>query len=79
MLAGLINKSEREDADRAGAGNLPLLGRLFSRVNNENSKTEIVLLITPRIVRSLALPRQQTANSSPGTESDISTRPLRLK
>ncbi len=80
MLAGLISKSEREDADRLpGAGNLPLLGRLFSRVNNENSKTEIVLLITPRIVRSLALPPAADSEFISGTESDISTRPLRLK
>ena len=80
MLAGLISKSEREDADRLpGIGNIPLLGRLFSRVNNENNKTEIVLLITPRIVRSLALPPAADSEFMSGTEGEVSTNPLRLK
>ena len=80
MLAGLVSKSEREDADRLpGLGNIPLLGRLFSRVNNENNKTEIVLLITPRIVRTLALPQASDSEFMSGTEGDVSTTPLRLK
>lgn len=79
-LAGLISKIEREDADRLpGLGNIPGLGRLFSRVTNDNSKSEIVLLITPHIVRNLALPPAADSEFMSGTEADISTRPLRLK
>ena len=80
MLAGLVSKSEREDADRLpGLGNIPLLGRLFPRVGNENNKTEIVLLIgRPRIVRTLALQASDSEFIS-GTEGDVSTTPLRLK
>ena len=80
VLAGLISKVERENADRLpGLGNIPGLGRLFSRVSNDNSKSEIVLLITPRIVRTLALPAAADSEFMSGTEADISTRPLRLK
>lgn len=80
VLAGLISKVERENADRLpGLGNIPGLGRLFSRVGNDNSKSEIVLLITPRIVRNLALPAAADSEFMSGTEADISTRPLRLK
>ncbi len=80
VLAGLISKIERENADRLpGLGNIPGLGRLFSRVTNDNSKSEIVLLITPHIVRNLALPAAADSEFMSGTESDISTKPLRLK
>lgn len=52
VLAGLIDDQDRSNIDKiAGLGNIPLLGRLFSKQNDNKSKTEIVLSITPRIIR----------------------------
>ena len=34
----------------------PIVGRLFSSHNNTQTKTEVVLLITPRILRNIARP-----------------------
>ena len=57
VLAGLINDEDRRSANRVpGVSQLPLIGRLFSNNNDTVSKTEIVLLITPRLVRTLARP-----------------------
>ncbi len=80
VLAGLIS-----DEDRAGAskvplfGDIPLLGRLFSTQRDELSKTEIVLLITPRIIRSLERPELADGEFFGGTESAASDQALQLR
>lgn len=57
MLAGLINNEERSSADKVpGLSRLPIIGRLFSNKKTSGSKTEIVLLIRPKIIRNLAIP-----------------------
>ncbi len=68
ILAGLINDEERKSGNRIpGLGNIPLLGRLFGTESNDSEKTEIVLSITPRIIRNV--PRQALAE----TEFDAGT------
>lgn len=81
VLAGLIS-----DEDRAGAskvplfGDIPLLGRLFSSQRDEISKTEIVLLITPRIIRNIERPELAVTEFFGGTENAASVQapPLRV-
>lgn len=52
ILAGLIDDQDRTNIDKIpGLGDIPLLGRLFSKNNDNKTKTEIVLSITPRIIR----------------------------
>jgi general secretion pathway protein D len=52
VLAGLINDNDTRIATNLpGLGDLPVLGRLFSNHNNDHEKTEIILTITPHIVR----------------------------
>jgi len=54
ILAGLISDEDREAANKVpGLGSLPLLGRLFSNHNDSRNRTEIILLITPHLVRNL--------------------------
>ncbi|WP_137939948.1 secretin and TonB N-terminal domain-containing protein [Chitinivorax sp. B] len=80
VLAGLIQNSDRENASHIpGLGNLPLLGRLFSNQNRENTKSEIVLLITPRIVRSLDTPAVSDMAIYSGTDGEVTNTPLRLR
>jgi len=79
-LAGLINDEDRRVADSIpGLGDVPILGRLFSSHNNTTTKTEIVLLITPRIVRNLARPELRLEEFASGTESVIGAPPLMLQ
>jgi general secretion pathway protein D len=79
VLAGLIQDEERSTANRLpGLGNLPLLGRLFSNNNDNRTKTEIVLLITPRIVRTLTRPEYVVAEYFSGTESAVGAAPLSI-
>ncbi|MFH4176386.1 hypothetical protein WAJ79_25930, partial [Acinetobacter baumannii] len=61
-----------------GFGKLPLLGRLFSNTTDSKNKSEIVLLITPRIVRPYSLPAPHIQEFISGTGSQVTTRPLRL-
>lgn len=72
VLAGLISDEDRSTASRIpGLGDLPLLGRLFSNQRDERSKTEIVLLITPRILRSDATRQPALTEFRGGTENSI--------
>jgi general secretion pathway protein D len=72
VLAGLINDEDRRSASRVpGASRLPLVGRLFSNNNDTVSKTEIVLLITPRVVRNIERPGAKIEEFNSGTELDV--------
>lgn len=54
VLAGLISDDERQTSNRIpGLGDLPLLGRLFSSQRDEKKKSELVLSITPHVVRAV--------------------------
>lgn len=56
ILAGLISDQDRSSANRVpGLGEIPLLGRLFSNNLDSHSRTEIILLITPHVLRNLDL------------------------
>ena len=56
MLAGLIRDEERRSlAGVAGLSDLPLIGRLFAYNSKETKETDIILTLTPRIVRVLDL------------------------
>lgn len=80
VLAGLISDAERSSGNRVpGLGQLPLVGRLFGSTREEASKNEIVLLITPIIIRNLARPDLNDAEFFGGTGSATSDKPLRLR
>jgi general secretion pathway protein D len=70
VLGGLLSDEDRRTADRVpGIGDLPVLGRLFSSTHDSVAKTEIILLITPRIVRTLNRPDANTLEFAAGTET----------
>ncbi|MDO9197002.1 secretin N-terminal domain-containing protein [Rhodoferax sp.] len=80
VLAGLISDEERSSANRLpGLGEIPLIGRLFSSQMDNSSKTEIVLLITPRIVRNLTRPQDISATTPAGSESAVGAPALQVK
>ena len=54
MLAGLIRDEERTVlAGVPGLIDLPLVGRMFARNRKESTQTDIILTLTPHIVRTL--------------------------
>ncbi len=56
MLAGLIRDDERTElSGTPGLSDLPLIGRLFATHLKESKQTDIVLTLTPHIVRVLDL------------------------
>ena len=56
MLAGLIRDEERTSmATIPGLGDIPVIGRLFAYNHKETLETDIILTLTPRIVRVLNL------------------------
>lgn len=79
VLAGLISDEDRSAADKLPAlGDLPVLGRLFSSHRDQSTKTEVVLLITPRIVRSLVRPDASEIEFASGTEAALGSAPLAI-
>jgi general secretion pathway protein D len=66
MLAGLIRDDERQSLDGIpGLSDVPLVGRLFAHTQKTTDQTDIILTLTPHIVRVLDL-----------TETDL--RPFRV-
>lgn len=80
VLAGLIQNDDRKSANKIpGLGDLPLIGRLFSNHNDTNTKTEIVLLITPHIVRNIVRPEAQDAEFLSGTDDSTGAATVQLR
>ena len=77
VLAGLISDEDRESANTIpGLGDLPLLGRLFGSRRANRSRSEIVLAITPRLLRTLRRPDMVSAEFESGTQNAIGARSL---
>jgi general secretion pathway protein D len=80
VLAGLLNDSERSSGSKVpGLGQLPVLGKLFGSERRDAGKTEIVLSITPRIVRPFGASSAVHRNVSTGTEATVRATPLNLE
>ena len=72
VLAGLISDEDRRSAVKVpGVSSLPVLGRLFSSNTDTVNKTEVVLLITPRVIRNIERPGARLEEFNSGTEFDI--------
>src|SRR5579864_8741729 len=79
ILGGLISDQDRRSADKVpGLGQLPVLGRLFSDHNGDHVKTEIVLQITPHIVRPQLAADADTQELWSGTDVNVHADQLRL-
>jgi general secretion pathway protein D len=56
LLAGLIRDEERTTLDGIpGLSDLPVVGKLFGHSKKETKQTDVVLMLTPRIIRVLDL------------------------
>lgn len=79
ILAGLISDEDRRSAARIpGLGDIPLLSRIFGSQTDNRVKSEIVLLITPRVVRNVYRPEGLLAELPVGPDTFPGASPLRL-
>lgn len=77
VLAGLINNAERSSGSKLpGLGDLPLVGRLFGTSHDTNDKTEIVLSITPHLIRNIQRPQAAASEFGAGTEEHFQRPPV---
>jgi len=52
MIAGLMSNSSQNNIDKTpGAGDLPILGSLFRSTNYKRGETELVIVVTPYLVK----------------------------
>lgn len=80
ILAGLISDEDRSSASKLPlVGDLPLVGRLFGSQNDNRNKTEIVLSITPHLIRNMQRKDASAESFWSGTEATLSSKPLRLR
>lgn len=71
VLAGLISDTERSSGNRVpGLGDLPFASRLFGSRSDDGQKTELMLSITPRLVRGAHRPAVRSEFAS-GVESRL--------
>jgi len=76
ILAGLIQESDTRTANSIpGLGDIPILSRLFGTRHTDQEKDEIVLSITPRIIRMQPRPASEATEFWYGTETRTRTAP----
>ena len=79
ILAGLIQRDEQHsNTGIPGLNELPLISRLFGAAEDSDSRTEIVLLITPRVVRNLDVPGIGQQEFLSGTANAVGAAPIQL-
>lgn len=80
ILGGLISDEDRKSANRIPIlGDLPILGRLFSNQTDSTQKTEIVLSITPHLVRNMRRIEASNETFWSGTEKNLRSKPIMLR
>ncbi|HEX9113978.1 MAG TPA: cohesin domain-containing protein, partial [Nitrospirota bacterium] len=77
IIGGLIKDEERKTRNKIPLlGEIPVMGKLFSSEDDGTIKTDILMSITPNIVRNMELPDKDTQAFWSGTEADFDTKPL---
>ena len=72
VLGGLIRDEDRVSLNKIpGLGDLPVLGKLFSSTEKQKVKSDVVLTITPRVIRGLAAPEGGVQSFWSGTEESF--------
>ena len=77
IIGGLIKDEERKSRNKIPLlGDIPILGKLFSSSDDGTIKTDILMSITPNIVRNMELPDKESQSFWSGTEEAYDTKPL---
>lgn len=77
ILGGLITDEDRNTANKLpGLGHIPFLGRLFGNNSGTSNRSEIILAITPRIIRNLAVRTPDVKSIFSGTFNVVREKPI---
>ncbi|MEW8084848.1 MAG: secretin N-terminal domain-containing protein [Candidatus Thiodiazotropha endolucinida] len=77
ILGGLIRDEDRNSEIKVpGLGDIPVLGSLFTTYDDQRTRTDVLLTITPRIVRAWDLPPEDSRSLFSGTRKNYSTKPM---
>ncbi|MEK6744551.1 MAG: secretin N-terminal domain-containing protein [Nitrospirota bacterium] len=77
IIGGLIKDEERKSSNKIPLlGDIPILGKLFSSSDDGTIKTDILMSITPNIVRTLELPDKDIQAFWSGTEEAYDVKPM---
>ena len=77
ILGGLIQDNERNAKILVpGLGDIPAVGALFTSYNNSSDRTDVLLTITPRVVRGWEQPSAAERQFYSGTENNYNDRQL---
>ncbi len=77
VLAGLIQEEDRRSREAVpGIDDIPGVGDLLSNSNTDKVTTEVIVVITPRIVRALHPPQLAKQTLWSGTAKQYNTQPL---
>ncbi len=75
FLAGLIRTDEgQSESGIPGLSEIPVLGRLFKKTTTDVRRTDIVLTLTPHVIRRAAISEADLLPIWVGTETNISFR-----
>ena len=77
IIGGLIQDEERKGRVKIPLlSDIPILGKLFTSADDGSINTDILMSITPNIVRTLELPGKDVQRFWSGTEHTYDTKPL---
>lgn len=77
ILGGLIRDEDRNAKIKVpGLGDVPAIGSLFTTHDDQRTRTDVLLTITPRIVRAWDMPSEDSRSLYSGTSKNYSTKPL---
>ena len=80
ILGGLISDEDRKNRVRLpGLGDIPVLGALFTNFDNDTKRTDVLLTITPRVIRGWDIPGKALREFYSGTETLYLDKPLFAK
>jgi len=80
VLAGLINDEDRKSVSGLpGVSRLPVVGRLFGVHGDSRAKSEVVLLITPRVIRNVPVPDARITSMPAGNDANPGAQSLRMR
>ena len=75
VIGGLIRDDERNTKVSIPLfGDIPILGRLFSTQSDQKTKTDILLAITPHVLRGLEVPSEDVTTIWSGKEDEFMNR-----
>ena len=77
ILGGLIRDEERSSRIKVpGLGDIPVVGAIFRNYDDSDTRTDVLLTITPRIVRAWELPEESEREIYSGSEKTFSDKAL---